>query len=121
MSKSTLESQLNQVKAIYDEGVATINGHDYTFNKMTFGERRKVFSFLTTIQRELSVGNYGFLDTKVFKEDIEKVIFRNVTVDGMTLGKKNVFDDDEYMCDYVMFITNALAVISYPFSTGGNG
>lgn len=115
------QKQLDQVKAIYEDGVATINGHDYTFNKMTFGERRKVFSFLTTIQSELAVGNFGFLDTKVYKEDIEKVIFRNVTLDGMTLSKKNVFDDEEYMGDYVTFITNALAVISYPFSKGGSG
>lgn len=121
MAGDNIDAQLNQVKSIYEEGVATINNHDYTFTKMTFTERRKVFSYLTTIKDDLAVGNFGFLDSKVFKEDIEKVIFRNITLDGMTLSKKNPFDDDEYMCDYVALITNALAVISYPFSKGGSG
>ena len=54
-----IDAQLNQVKAIYDEGVATINGHDYTFNKMTFTERRKVFSYLTTIKDILEMKIIG--------------------------------------------------------------
>jgi len=108
-----------QVKAVYDEGVAEINNRSYTFNKMTFSERRKVFAFMTNVKNELQDGNFSFLDSKVYKEDIEKTIYRNVTLDGMTLSKKNPFE--EHLNDYIPFVTIALGVISYPFMHGGDG
>jgi len=108
-----------QIKAVYDDGIATINGRDYTFCKMTFSERRKVFAYMTSIQKELQEGNFTFVDSKIFKEDIEKTIFRNVTLEGMSLLKKNPFEN--YIEDYVPFITTALGVISYPFLKGGDG
>jgi len=112
------DEALLQIKAVYDDGKATINGRDYTFNKMMFGERRAVFAYTSSVQNRLSTGDFSFLDEPKFKH-IEDIINRNVTLDGMTLSKKNPFE--EHVEDYVMFISTALGVISYPFLNGDTG
>lgn len=107
-----------QIKAIYDDGVATINGRDYTFTKFAFTERRSVFAYMSKIQHLLTVGNLSFIDDAEFKK-VETIIYKRVTLNGDTLLSKNPFE--EYAEDYIMFITVALGVISYPFVRGETG
>jgi len=107
-----------QIKAIYDDGVATIHGRDYTFTVMTFGERRSVFAYMSKIQHLLTAGNFSFIDDAEFKK-VETIIYKRVTLNGDTLLSKNPFE--EYAEDYIMFITVALGVISYPFIRGETG
>ena len=109
---------LDQIKSVYDDGEAEINGRSYNFGVMTFTERRKVFAYTSSIQGQLQTGNFSFLDDDKFK-DVEKVILRNVTLEGQSLSKKNPFED--YPEDYIIFISTALNVISYPFLKGSFG
>jgi len=113
------EEGLKQIKAVADDGFAEINGRKYTFNKFTFVERRTVFGYMSSIEMRLKTKDLSFFDEPKFTE-VERIINRNVTFDdGMTLSKKNVFED--YPEDYMMFIQTALMVISYPFLKGQLG
>lgn len=112
------QKQLDIIKDVYDDGIAEINGRKYTFGVMTFIERRKVFAYTSSIQNKLLNGDFSFLSSKEFAE-IEELIFKRVTLDDMSLSKKNPFDD--YPEDYIMFISISLNVISYPFLKGSFG
>lgn len=107
-----------QIKAIYDDGIAEINGREYKFTTMTFGERRSVFAYMSKIKPLLVTSNFSFMDDDEFKK-IETIIFKRVTLDGDSLSKKNSFN--EFMEDYIQFTIIAFGVISYPFTKGGIG
>jgi len=104
---------LDQLKQVFDDGVATINERDYSFTVMTHSERVKVFSYFSAIQSMIQHGNFEFLDDAKYKE-VEKTISGRVTFDGMQLSKLPKHFE-EYPEDYLMFVTTALGVISYPF------
>ena len=114
---------LAQIKAVYDDGVADINGREYKFLGTTHAIRRKIFAYSTKIQKDLGVGDFSFLASSEFVA-IEKEINKMVTFQGNLLktimgedGKsKNHWD--EYPEDYVKFITCAMGVIGYPFLKG---
>lgn len=107
---------LDQIRAVYADKCAEINGNEYHFLAMKHAERRKVFAFYSTIAGELQSGSFGFLDTDRFAA-IEKVIFQAITFDGSTLSKlPNHWE--EYAEDYLMLIATSLAVISLPFMGG---
>ncbi len=109
----------DQIKAVYDDSEAEINGRTYVYNKMMFGERRAVFAYTSMIAPKLKVHDLSFLDDDKFKH-IEKIINRVVTYDGMTLSKLPEHFN-QYTEDYVQFIIISLSVISYPFQKGGAG
>lgn len=108
-----------QTKAVFEDGYANINERKYVFTVMTFSERRSVFAYMSSIKGRLAVEDFSFLDESKFKELEREVIFRRVTVDDMALSKKNIFEDHPE--DYLLFITTALMVISYPFLKGMSG
>ena len=111
----------DQIKAVYDDCEAEINGHKYKFTKMLFGERRAVFAYLTTIEPKVSKGDMSFLEDAKFKQ-IETLMFKRITHEDMSLNKLNVFEkDDAFIGDYIMLIMTAMQVISYPFQEGNNG
>ena len=104
------------IKAVYDDGVAEINGRKYKFTNTTHLVRRKIFSFFTSIQSELEAGNFSFLDSSNF-EPVEIAINKIITYDDNLLDK-SPDHWEKYPEDYLQFISVAMGVISYPFLKG---
>lgn len=113
---SEKEKALAEVKAVYEDGEATINGRDYKFLGTNHNTRRKIFAFFTKVQKELAVGNFSFLASSEFVT-IEKDINNMVTFEESLIGKLPGHWD-EYPEDYIKFISTAMGVISYPFLKG---
>lgn len=114
MTEATEQDQArDMIKAVYDDGVATINGRDYTFTKMVHKQRRKVFAFMTKIGEMMNRGDMSFLDWPEF-EQVEQVINGAVLFNGSALSRLDTHWD-HYPEDYVPFISTAMGVISYPF------
>lgn len=113
------ESQLEIVKAVYDDGKAEINGTDYIFGKVNHKIRRKVYAFYTGIAQEVQGGNFAFLDRPDYQA-IENVIGDNILVDGSQISKIAGYWDD-HPEDYLKLITTSMAVFSYPFLRGNAG
>jgi len=105
------------IKSVYEDGVAEINGNSYEFaGKFNHKERRKVFAYYTKIAPMLEKGDFDFLDSPKF-DDIEDLISQKVLFDGQQISKiKDHWDN--HADDYVVFITTAIAVVSYPFLKG---
>jgi len=111
--KEKAAAALAQVRAVYEDSEAEINGRKYRFQKMQHVERRKVFAFYTSIQRQLRVEDFSFLDTPQFAA-VEEVMHKAITFDGHLLTKLRDHWD-EVPEDYIQLTTVALSVISYPF------
>lgn len=109
---------LDQVKAVYEDGKAEINGREYVFNKMTHKKRRKVFAFFTRIQHDLQRGDFWWMESPEF-EGVEQIINDTVTFGGDALSRLDTHWD-HYPQDYMLFISTALGVISYPFMTAAH-
>lgn len=110
-----------QLKAVHDDGYADINDRRYEFAKMRHEKRKAVFAFFTSIQPQLKAGNYSFMDTAQFNH-VFKIICDHVTFEDSALSK---LPDhwDNYPQDFMLFVTSAMGVISYPFlpeSAGGS-
>lgn len=125
MSKTDTDSELEQqkkalaqVKAVYEDGVATVNGRDYVFTKATHKKRLKVFSYFTGVRKMIAEQDFSFMGDESY-EAIEGIISNLVTFEGSLLSKKENHWN-EYPQDYMTFMTTALAVISYPFMQGAN-
>ncbi len=102
------------IKAVYDDGVAEINDRSYTFIKMKHKDRRKVFAYFTHVAKQVQDSDMSFLDSPEF-EPVEAVINKSVTLDGSLLSVLGDDHWDKHPEDYIMFISTALQVISYPF------
>ena len=118
------EKALSMIKAVYDDGLAEINGREYVFSKTTHKKRRKVFAFYTKVTPLIQLRDFSFLDWPEW-EVVEEVIGNIVTFDGMQLTKVGGREEshwDKYPGDFITFISTALPVISYPFfpESGGN-
>lgn len=117
--QAQLSSAIEQMKAVCEDGVATINGRDYKLTTMTHSDRVKVFSFYASPSNTAANNSFEFLDDPKYKE-VEKVMFNRIMFDGMQLSKlPNHFE--EYPEDYIMLISTAMGVISYPFMKGVSG
>jgi hypothetical protein len=104
---------MEMIKAVYDDGFAEINGREYHFLDMRHQQRRSVFAFFSSIQRDIQRQDFSFLDDPRFK-NVEKIIESSVSIDDSLLAKlPNHWED--YPQDYLKFVSTALAVISYPF------
>ena len=114
-----LKSAITQMKAVCDDGVATINGRDYKITAMTHSERVKVFSFYASPSNTAAINSFEFLDDPKYKE-VEKVMFNRITFEDMQLSKlPNHFE--EYPEDYIILISTAMGAMSYPFMRAGIG
>lgn len=107
------EKAMAMVKAVYEDGEAEINGRKYKFHKMTHIERRKVFAFYTSVQRQLSSQDYSFLDTPQYAH-VEEVMWSNISFDGMSINKARDHWE-EFPEDYINLLSVAMGVMSYPF------
>lgn len=110
------QKALEQIKAVYDDGFAEINGREYHFLKMRHEQRRKVFAFYTAVAHEVQSGSFAFMDTPKFAE-VEKVMFNSITFDGSLISKLPEHWE-EYAEDYVTLVATALGVMSFPFLRG---
>lgn len=113
---SEQQAALDQIKAVFDDGVGTINGRDYKFSMTSHSQRVKVFAFFTKVKNDLQRGDMGFLDTKEWA-DVEKVINNIIMFDGSLLSRRPTHWE-EFPEDYLQFISMAMGVISYPFLRG---
>jgi hypothetical protein len=107
------EKAMAMVRAVYEDGEAEINGRKYKFHKMTHVERRKVFAFQTSVQRQISNGDFSFLDTPGYAAT-EDVMWANISFDGVTINKARDHWE-EYPEDYINLLSVAMGVMSYPF------
>lgn len=108
------QTALDKIKEIYDDGVAEINGREYKFTKSTHKKRRSVFAFLSRIRGMAEIGDYSFLDWDDF-DRVEKTICDMILFDNMQLSKLQMHWE-QYPEDYLILITTAMAVISYPLT-----
>tara|TARA_R110000850_G_scaffold95629_2_gene200693 strand:+ start:412 stop:783 length:372 start_codon:yes stop_codon:yes gene_type:complete len=112
---------LDMIKSVYEDNSAEINGREYVFTSFNHKQRRKVFAYYTQIASQLEKGNMSFLDSKEF-EHIEKLIEGKVMYDGNLLSVLNKSDQENHWNnfgeDYIIFVTTAISVISYPFLKG---
>tara|TARA_Y100000310_G_C20417199_1_gene684898 strand:- start:289 stop:657 length:369 start_codon:yes stop_codon:yes gene_type:complete len=113
---SKREKALAELKAIYDDKIAEINGREYEFTKTVHTRRRQVFAFYSSIQDDIARQDFSFLVTPQFAK-IEKLINEIVLFDGDKLSSLNEHWE-EYPGDYIQFISVALGVVSYPFLSG---
>lgn len=116
---SEQDDSLKMIRDIYEDGVATINGRDYCFTKLTHNDRRKVFAFFSGIQHQVQNGDFSFLDRPDFQA-IEKVMGDRMTFDGVQITKR-AGHWDEYPEDYLQWVSVGMGVISYPFMRGAVG
>jgi len=115
------QQAMNQLKAVYEDGYAEINGRRYEFAKMRHEKRKAVFAYFTSIQSQMQVNNFAFMDTPQFNH-VFKIISEHVTFEGSVLTKLPDHWDD-YPQDFMLFATSSMGVISYPFlpeSAGGS-
>lgn len=113
----TLEEQraaaMAQIRAVYEDSEAEINGRKYAFHRMQHVERRKVFAFYSSVQRQLNAQDFGFLDLPQF-EPVEKVMWNSVSHGGELLSKRRDHWE-EFPEDYLALVATAMGVMSYPF------
>lgn len=113
----TLEEQrqaaMAQIRAVYEDGEAEINGRRYTFHKMQHVERRKVFAFQTSVQHQMRAGDFGFLDSPVYAA-VEQVMWNSVSFQGELISKRRDHWE-EFPEDYMQLVSVSLGVMSYPF------
>lgn len=115
--------QLAQIKAVFDDGIAEINGTLYEFTKFTHAERLKVFSFYSGLVKNHATGEVrmDFWDDPAFHV-VQKLIDSKILVEGVQVSKREAYwDQDENVDDFVPYILTALQVITYPFLRGGRG
>jgi hypothetical protein len=107
------EKAMAMVRAVYEDGEAEVNGRKYKFHKMTHVERRKVFAFHTSVQRQMSSQDFSFLDTPQYAA-VEEVMWANISFDGVTINKARDHWE-EFPEDYINLLSVAMGVMSYPF------
>lgn len=107
------QAALAQIKAIYEDGEAEVNGRAYKLHKMQHMERRKVFAFYSAVQGQLSANNFAFLDTPAFA-DVEKIMWAAVSLHGELISKRRDHWE-EYPEDYLTLTAAVMGVMSYPF------
>ena len=104
---------LAQVRAVYEDGEAEVNGRKYSLHKMQHMERRKVFAFYSSVQRQTQVGDFSYLDTPQFAA-VEQVMWNAISFNGELLSKRRDHWE-EFPEDYLQLVSVSMGVMSYPF------
>ncbi|MDR0453483.1 MAG: hypothetical protein LBH05_01575 [Deferribacteraceae bacterium] len=112
----TDEAALAEIKAVYDDKEAEINGNIYTFTKTTHQKRLSVFAYMTKIQRQITDGDLSFFADKEFKA-IQNIIDNVVMYEGSLLSKLPEHWE-EHEEEFTAFYMMAMGVFSYPFLRG---
>ena len=121
MAESDLKEQLEKkreeiLKQLDDwtqRSAFDVNGREYKISKLSHQFRLEVVAIYSQIESNLTMGNYGFLINKEFKDIMkkvdDKVLFENSQISKLP----NHFED--YAEDYLDYVAISLKVISYPF------
>jgi hypothetical protein len=107
------QEAMAQVRAVYEDGEAEINGRKYKLHKMQHVERRKVFAFYTSVQHQMQAQNFIYLDSPAFSA-VEAVMWGAITFEGELISKRRDHWE-EYPEDYLQLVSVAMGVMSYPF------
>lgn len=107
-----------QLKAIFDDREAEINGRKYQFGLASHRQRVTVFSFFSSVKGQLQNEDFSFLDSKEWAH-VEKTIGDIVMFEDMQLSKSPLHWE-KYPEDFLPFVAVSLGVISYPFMRGKN-
>lgn len=111
----------DQIKAVYEDGVAEINGTQYVFSKLKHKDRLKVFEMLQNATNQ-TTGEMRIPWTSAQFTEVEALINSKVLVDDMQISKYDSYwDQEENLDDYMPFIVTAVQVICYPFMRGKLG
>jgi len=115
--KERLETQreeiLKQIEEWVNNSAFEVNGREYKISKLSHQFRLEVVAIYSQIEANLTMGNYGFLINKEFK-DVMKKVDERILFDGSQISKlPNHFE--EYAEDYLDYVAISLKVISYPF------
>lgn len=116
MAEEQKDEALAQVRAVYEDSKATINGREYTIAKMNHKQRRKVFAFFSKVQQDMNRGNFWWLESSEWA-DVEAVIESHVLFNGEKLANLDTHWDN-YPEDYMLFVSTMLGAMSYPFLSG---
>jgi len=110
---------MSKIKEVYADGFAEINGRKYVFCDVNHKTRLKIFGFAQSKQRELATGQLSFVGTDEYFA-IEDLMFKNMTFEDERLSKAR--DEKKHFEafgeDYIILISTAMQVFSYPFMKG---
>lgn len=107
---------LAQIRGVYEDKFAEINGRRYDYHPMRHLDRRAVFAFMSTVQGSLGTGDFGFLATEAYAR-VEPIMARACSCDGLILDKAGDWWD-QHPEDYLIWVATSLQVISFPFFPG---
>lgn len=107
------DDALKMIKEVYEESEATINGRAYKLLKMKHQQRKKIFGFFSSIQKQIKEENYAFFGFNEW-DMIEEIINNHVTFDGDIIGKKEDHFD-QYPSDYLIYAITMMGAMSFPF------
>ena len=107
---------LTLIKQIIDDRCITIHERNYNLTPTTHERRVKVLAFFTKIQKQLTDGDFTFLVDKDYKE-VEKIL-TDCTLFENGILTKEVNHWEKFPEDFLIYVTNMLVVISYPFLQG---
>lgn len=122
-----------KVSEAYEKGYMDVSGRRYRFTKMKFKERRKVFTYLTEIMRDLNRGSFYWMESERF-EAIEALVNGSIIYEGPVEGSEGADSTgtvghtlakaadnghwDRHPGDYVGMMVMAMQVIAHPLQAG---
>jgi hypothetical protein len=118
--KTDIDTEQNeafdQIRGVYEDKEAEINGRIYSFTKTTHQKRLTVFAYFTSIQNRMNIGDFSFFAEKEWR-NIQQIIDNVVMFDGSLLSK---LPDhwEQYAEDFIILYSGAMGVMSYPFLPG---
>jgi predicted transcriptional regulator len=104
---------LKQLEEWVNNSAFEVNGREYKISKLSHQFRLEVLAIYSQIEANLTMGNYGFLMNKDFKDLMKKVDSKILFEDSQISKLPNHFED--YAEDYLDYVSLSLKVISYPF------
>lgn len=119
-------AELDQIKAVYEDGEMTVNGRVYEFSKATFPEMRKCFAFLTHVEQLVQQSSEGFwwMEESRWQKEIEPLLHKRLIFKGHKEGAedaqagmqldKTASHWEKFPEDYHMVMITALKVLAYP-------
>lgn len=115
--KDQLEKQREEILKQLDEwtnnSAFKVNDNEYKISKLSHQFRLEVVAIYSQIEANLTVGNYGFLMNKDFKDVMKKVDDKILFENSQISKLPNHFED--YAEDYLDYVAISMKVISYPF------
>ena len=107
------EEILKQLEEWSTKSTFNIGDNEYKISKLSHQFRLEVVAIYSQIEANITMGNYGFLMNKDFKEVMKKVD-EKILFDNSQISKLDKHFED-HAEDYLDYVAISLKVISYPF------